>query len=114
MCKRYDTPQENFWAGDFGIEYMGRNKSKNLFAANIHFFSNLLKNVGPIEFCIEFGANIGMNLKALQLLFPGMLQKCVEINPEACKTLRSFLGEANVFQGSILDYQIERKTGSSD
>ena len=34
--------QENFWAGEFGNEYITRNKSENLLAANLHMFSNIL------------------------------------------------------------------------
>lgn len=29
----YATPQEEFWAGDFGSEYIGRNDSEELLAS---------------------------------------------------------------------------------
>ena len=66
----YATLQEEFWAGDFGSEYIGRNNSEELLASNLNFFSQALKQSGQISSCLELGANIGMNLKALRLLYP--------------------------------------------
>jgi hypothetical protein len=66
----YGTQQEEFWAGDFGDEYIGRNNSPDLLAANLHFFSIALKKARPISSCMGFGANVGMNLRALKLLYP--------------------------------------------
>ena len=53
---------------------------------------------------MEFGANIGMNLKALKLLYPNMSLSGVEINATAAKELENSIGKEGVFQGSILDY----------
>lgn len=100
----YATPQESFWAGQFGSEYIGRNDSSQLLAANLNFFTKALKQAGRISSCIEFGANIGMNLKALQLLYPGIALHGVEINPDAAKQLRMLIGEENVYEGSIFNY----------
>ena len=105
----YKTEQEEFWAGEFGTQYIQRNKSKSLLASNLNFFGNILKNVSEISNCLEFGANIGMNLQALSLLFPEMRLGAVEINQEACNVLRSDFPEAQVYNGSILDFQIKEK-----
>ena len=80
--------QRAFWAGEFGIEYIGRNKSEDLFASNLSLFSEIFSSTGiaPQSF-IEFGANIGMNIKALKSLFPKGTFTGVEINSEACKHL---------------------------
>jgi hypothetical protein len=64
----YKSEQEEFWAGEFGTQYIYRNKSKSLLASNLNFFGNILKNASKISSCLEFGANIGMNLQALSLL----------------------------------------------
>ena len=56
-------------AEEFGKEYIDRNKGKTLLAKNLDFFTKALKSTQNIKNCIEFGANIGMNIKALQLLF---------------------------------------------
>jgi pseudaminic acid biosynthesis-associated methylase len=102
--KAFNTDQEAFWAGAFGTDYITRNKSAALLAANLHFFSTALKRAGNIGSCIEFGANIGMNLQALKLLFPAMRQQAIEINADAARELAVWLGDANVFNGSIFDW----------
>jgi pseudaminic acid biosynthesis-associated methylase len=101
---KYATPQEEFWAGEFGTEYISRNKGPALLAANLKFFSVALERAGPIESCLELGANIGMNLRALKLLYPSLDARGVEINSEAASELRAFIGDANVFEGSILEH----------
>lgn len=99
----YLTDQEEFWAGNFGDEYIERNKSKELLASNLNFFSKALKNANKPKSCIEFGSNVGMNLKALKLLYPEILLKGIEINVKACKELENIIGKENVFNKSIFD-----------
>ena len=105
----YTTPQESFWAGSFGTEYTGRNAGKQILASNLNFFSKALKQAGKISSCLELGANIGMNLRALQLLYPGIALKGAEINSDAAKLLGDLIGENNVYKGSIFDYPITDK-----
>ena len=105
----YATPQEEFWAGGFGTEYIARNDSEELLASNLRFFSTALKQAGQISSCLELGANIGMNLKALKLLYPKIRMKAAEINPDACKLLAELIGDQNVFEGSIFDYPLTDK-----
>jgi spore coat polysaccharide biosynthesis protein SpsF len=106
----YKTEQENFWAGQFGSDYIQRNQGEQLLAANLNFFSKVLDKVEKIDSVTEFGANIGMNLRALKLLYPNQIQYAVEINKDAAKELRNFLGEDKVFNGSILDFSPKTKT----
>ena len=96
------TPQEQFWAGEFGDAYIQRNQSAELAAANAAFFSDILRRTGPIGTALEIGANIGMNVKALQLLQPSLAVTAVEINPQAAAELRRL--ECEVVEGSILDW----------
>lgn len=102
----YATLQEEFWAGDFGSEYIGRNNNEELLASNLNFFSQALRQSGQISSCLELGANIGMNLKALKLLYPKITLKGVEINPAAAKLLGELIGAHNVFEGSIFDFPL--------
>lgn len=104
----YKTPQEEFWAGNFGKEYIGRNQGDKLLASNLDFFSKALNKIDKFETCLEFGANIGMNLKALKLLFPEIKSSGIEINKEAAEVLRNEIGSENVYQGSILDINIQK------
>lgn len=105
-ASNYVTPQESFWAGQFGSEYIGRNDSDQLLAANLNFFTKALKQAGLISSATEFGANIGMNLKALKLLYPGISLQGIEINPDAAKQLKALIGEANVYEGSIFNHSV--------
>ena len=107
--EQFKTPQEEFWAGDFGTQYINRNDSDDLLAANLSFFSRALKQAGKISSCIEFGANIGMNLKALKLLYPKLQLKGIEINSIAAKMLIDLIGVQNVFEGSIHEYPVNEK-----
>lgn len=109
ITTNYATPQEEFWAGDFGKEYIGRNDSQELLASNLKFFSRALKQAGYLSSCLELGANIGMNLKALKLLYPKIELKAVEINPDAAKGLGELIEPTNVFQGSIFEYPVTNK-----
>ena len=61
----YKTEQEQFWAGNFGVDYIERNKSAEYLASNLNFFSKAMQHIGRPASIIEFGANIGMNLRAI-------------------------------------------------
>ena len=104
------TEQENFWVGQFGDEYISRNISEEYLASNLNFFSKALNKIQKIESCKEFGANVGMNLKAIMLLFPGIALKGIEINLKAALELKEILGIDNVFHGSIFDAPVNEKT----
>ena len=107
--KVFKTEQEKFWAGEFGDEYISRNRSSELLASNLNFFSKALKTSSDISNCLEFGANIGMNLKALKLLYPSMDQYALEINKKAVSILSETISNKNIFNESILDFKPKRK-----
>jgi spore coat polysaccharide biosynthesis protein SpsF len=99
----FKTEHEKFWSEEFGNDYIARNASEQLLASNLNFFSLALKKAGKIKSVKEFGANIGMNLKALKLLYPGIDLHAIEINEKAASVLKQTIGEQNVFIGSIYD-----------
>lgn len=101
----YKTDQEAFWAGEFGSEYIQRNQGDALLASNLDFFAKALRAARGVKTVIEFGANIGMNLKALKLLNPMQEQHGIEINAEAGHQLAQIIPAGNVHQTSILDFQ---------
>jgi pseudaminic acid biosynthesis-associated methylase len=105
----YKTEQEKFWAEQFGDDYIARNQSEELLASNLSFFSKALNRCGKIQSCIEFGANIGMNLKALKLLYPEIHLRGIEINKNAANILKSIIGDDNVIVGSIFENHFEQK-----
>jgi spore coat polysaccharide biosynthesis protein SpsF len=105
----FKTEQEAFWAGDFGTEYIMRNQGDLLLASNLDFFAKALHGTRDIKSCIEFGANIGMNLKALNLLHPGIDAHAIEINVEAAHQLGNVIPPANVINSSILEFVPNRE-----
>jgi pseudaminic acid biosynthesis-associated methylase len=104
----FKTEQEEFWAGKFGTDYIQRNTGAALLAANLNFFVKALARARRPAHCIEFGANIGMNLRALKLLYPSMEQHAIEINADAVTELSTHVAKDHIFQGSILDFKPAR------
>jgi pseudaminic acid biosynthesis-associated methylase len=110
-CERrmqYKTEQETFWAGEFGTDYVDRNTGPEPLAANLALFSRALANTRGLSSCIEFGANIGLNLRALRLLFPKQEQYAIEINPAAVTQLGAAIPPENIYPTSILDFTPNR------
>jgi pseudaminic acid biosynthesis-associated methylase len=105
----FKTEQETFWAGDFGTDYIQRNQGDALLASNLNFFARALQSARGIRSCIEFGANIGMNLRALKLLYPDIDPHAIEINAEATKQLRDVIPSAQVHNTSILNFSPVRQ-----
>ena len=107
MVEKKSTPQEEFWAGDFGTDYISRNRDPELLASNLHLFSEVfsLTDSAPGSI-LELGANIGMNLKAIKQLSPTSECTAIEINPTACEILKAQGFE--VIESSILGAEIER------
>lgn len=105
----FSTPQESFWAGRFGDDYILRNQGEKLLASNLKFFSTCLNRAGKINTCLEFGANIGMNLRALNLLYPEIECSGVEINPKAHSHLKKLLGKDKASLSSIFDYNSDER-----
>jgi pseudaminic acid biosynthesis-associated methylase len=104
----FKTEQEQFWFGEFGTDYISRNQGDDLLASNLNFFSKALQQTRRPASCIEFGANIGMNLMALKLLYPGQVQHAIEINPEAAAQLAEVVPASNIINDSIIGFQPRR------
>jgi spore coat polysaccharide biosynthesis protein SpsF len=105
---QFTTDQEQFWAGEFGTEYIERNQGDRLLAANLDFFTKALRYTRKLTSCIEFGANIGMNLRALKLLYPDIEAHGIEINAAAAKQLATLIPPAQVYHTSILEFAAAR------
>lgn len=107
--KKFITDQEKFWANSFGKKYILRNQNKQLLSSNINFFSKALACVDKLNSCIEFGSNIGMNIKALELLIPKIDITAVEINKHACAKLKKILKNQKIYNQSILNFNSKKK-----
>lgn len=102
---QFKTEQEAFWAGEFGDAYVQRSQGDLLVAANIDMFSKALRVARPVGSCIEFGANVGLNLRALKALYPQMEQHAIEINADAVAQLQKVVPSSNIRHGSILEHE---------
>lgn len=108
LMSKFKTDQEEFWSSEFGAEYIERNNSQDLYAANLKFFSTVLASLkGQCTSILELGANVGMNVGTCKQLLPGVEFTAVEINVSACEQLR--LTGCTVIEGSILDFVSESK-----
>ena len=103
------TEQEEFWQGNFGDEYIDRNQSDILLASNTSFFSKVFNRTGKIDSIMEFGCNIGMNLKAIRALLPESNLSGIEINKRAVDDLNKWKGRVHVMEGSILDIELDTR-----
>ena len=89
----YKTEQEVFWAEDFGNEYINRNRKNT--TARISLLNDVIRRTSNVKSVIEFGCNIGNQLKALNILLPECKLTGVELNENACKILNEW-GKCNV------------------
>jgi spore coat polysaccharide biosynthesis protein SpsF len=105
--KKYKTEQEEFWAGEFGQNYISRNNSQELIASNISLFAKIISKTTSIQSIIEFGANIGLNLQALRQLLPNTALSAIEINQKAIEELNQF-GNLEIFHKSILELSLTK------
>lgn len=105
----YKTEQEIFWAGEFGNKYIGRNLGEATAASNTALFSRILRSTKSISTIIEFGANIGLNLRALRRLLPEAEMSAIEINENAVAQLRTEPGDIKIYHSSILNFQSDKE-----
>ncbi|MHB8853414.1 MAG: pseudaminic acid biosynthesis-associated methylase [Ignavibacteriaceae bacterium] len=106
--KKFKTEQEEFWAGEFGNNYIDRNNDSQIIAGNANLFSKILTRTNSIKSILEFGANIGLNLIALKQLLPNCIFSAVEINETACKELKK-KDWINAINESILSFESKEK-----
>lgn len=98
------NPQEAFWAGTFGDEYIKRNEEDRWLSLNVALFARILPATRDVESVLELGANIGLNLRAIRLLKPAVRLAAVEINGVAIERLAA-LGLDQIHHGSLLSFR---------
>lgn len=65
QSRRFTTDQEDFWAGEFGTQYIERNNGESLLASNLALFSKALGKCSKINSCIIKGVLIHLNPESL-------------------------------------------------
>jgi spore coat polysaccharide biosynthesis protein SpsF len=101
------TSQEDLWAGEFGADYIERNRGTDLITSNTELFRKVLAAGESVGSVLELGCNIGNNLMALRTLLPDADLHGVEINTQAAAEVERW-GGATVEVASILEYQAQR------
>ena len=104
----YKTEQEEFWAGEFGLNYIDRNNSEQMLYSNVAMWARMLQAATNVNSIRELGCNIGLNLVALKRLQPQLNLSGYEINEEAAKQASDF-GVAEIKQGSIIEEINDKK-----
>lgn len=103
----YQTEQEKFWSGKFGNEYIDRNRQPKLFSGYLDVWSKIINRTANIRSVIEFGSNIGFNLRAIHSYLPSAEIACVEINKNAVEHLRKLDFLKTIYNDSILNIEID-------
>ena len=102
------TSQEQLWAGEFGNDYIDRNRDSALLDSNRALFEKILSHTHGVTSAIEFGPNIGNNLRAMRDLLPAVELHSVEINASAAAEIQAW-GGATVEVTSLLDFTPSRQ-----
>ena len=98
----YKTPQEAFWSGEFGNQYPSRNNDEKLVTGNVVLWSRILKSAPNVGSFLELGCNIGLNLRALNIINKEFDLSAVEINSNAA-AIAGELNIANITCNTIID-----------
>ncbi len=103
--QEFQTEQEKFWAGNFGDDYSVRNAGAQILESNVSMFSRILSHCGDAKSLLEFGANTGLNLRAISHIRPNLALDAIEINQSAAEKLEEWGGVRNIYRGSILEFE---------
>ena len=101
----FKTPQEEFWAGEFGDEYSARIDGSDYMAAHTAMHARILQRTLGVKSMLEFGSNIGLNLRAIKHLIPGIELSATELNPTAIRALEAMSYVKNIYKQSILEFE---------
>lgn len=102
-----NSEQESFWAGEFGNEYIERNRSERLLRSKKGYFKKILSSVDQVASVLELGCNIGLNLEAIHTHRPEVKLAGVEINEKAVNIARQNK-KFNIIHDSIFNHKPER------
>ena len=94
--------QEIFWKGEFGDQYINRNKSDLLLSSNINLFSKILNYTDNCQSFVELGCNIGLNLIALNKLKPKARLTGIDINKKSLSILNKNVPNIKTICSSII------------
>jgi len=98
----HSTEQEEFWASEFGHDYITRNQGDLVEKRLVPFWARILSHITQVNTILELGCNIGLNLKALNSISPTFELTGYEINKQAANECAA-TNIAHVENKSILE-----------
>ncbi len=109
---KHGSEQESAWAGDFGNQYTKRNLKEDVLSipARTAMYARIFSHTEGIESVIEFGANVGANVRAIIHLLPHVKYSAVEINKTAIKHLKSLGRVDRIYNMSLLSFLPEEES----
>jgi len=102
---KFNNEQENFWGATYSKEYIKKNSNFNN-KLLIEGWEKILKKVEEPKSILEFGANIGRNIEALNQIFPKANKTAIEVSDDASSILKTKFDKLNVINSSILDSKL--------
>jgi pseudaminic acid biosynthesis-associated methylase len=90
------TPQEKFWAGEFGSQYTVRNRVN--WHARKNFWDLIIERTAARS-VLEVGCNAGWNLLALRDADPTIKLRGVDLNPDALTEAGRYALDAREMSG---------------
>lgn len=99
------SSQEKFWSGEFGDDYTDRTYTDQEMKSNIYFWSTMIKKMPDASSFIEYGCNLGMNLRALRSIDDKLKLRGIEINKKAAEKA-SLIKDVEVLLASIVDSKL--------
>jgi spore coat polysaccharide biosynthesis protein SpsF len=109
---KFRSRQESAWAGIFGNEYTKRNMGEDLLSipARTAMYAKIFSHTKGVESVIEFGANVGANVRAITQLLPHIRYSAVEINTSAIKRLKALGRVDRIYHTSLLSFVPEEES----
>lgn len=100
----------DFWKGEFGDSYVGRNNSEELLESNKIFFTQIFEHAPGIQTYLEIGANIGMNVQAINAIHPDLVGTAIEPNQAAHSQLSQVTGSPReAINTSIQEFETSQR-----
>lgn len=102
------TDQEKFWTGKFGDEYIIRANTNELYKSDVKLFKDVFKLTGKLKNVLEFGCNIGLNLKAIKKINKNCYLTGVEINKNAVNEAKK-IKNVKIIEDSIYNVSLKER-----
>jgi pseudaminic acid biosynthesis-associated methylase len=98
--------QQNFWANDYALNYIEKNKNFNQ-ELGVEGWSKMLHKAENVTSVLECGCNIGRNIGFLNSVLPNAQKSIIEISEPAYNFVTSQYQIQKSFNGAILNSNFE-------